>query len=198
MSTQTPAGGVVNVLGISGSLRAGSYNTALLRGADALAGTSTRLVLWRGLGDIPPFNADHEDHPPKAVQAMRTAIDDADAVLIATPEYNTTIPGQLKNAIDWASRPDGRSVLLGKPIAVAGASPSDYGAAWSQAALRKAVASCGAWVLDKQLCIARADEAFGPDDQLRDPALQATLVELLTDLGDTARRTAAGTAGAAR
>ncbi|MHA6799594.1 NADPH-dependent FMN reductase [Bounagaea algeriensis] len=188
MSTETAVDGTVRILGISGSLRAASYSTATLRSAAALAAPGTRLVRWQRLGEVQPFNEDDEAHPAEPVRAMRAAIDAADALLIATPEYNTTVPGQLKNAIDWASRPEGESVLLGKPVAVIGASPSDYGAAWSQAALHKAVASCGARVLERQLCLARVDEAFGPGGELRDPALRARLAQTLADLAVQARR----------
>ncbi|MHA6803958.1 NADPH-dependent FMN reductase [Salinifilum ghardaiensis] len=196
MSTETAGDGAVRVLGISGSLRSGSYSTAVLRAAAALAEPGVRLSRWRGLGEVPPFNEDDEEHPAEAVRRMRAAIDSADALLIATPEYNTTVPGQLKNAVDWASRPEGEGVLLGKPIAVVGASPSDYGAAWAQAALRKAVASCGAQVVERHLCLARVDEAFGPGEELRDPGQRAQLAEILTELGAEARR-ALRTSGAA-
>ncbi len=188
MSTGTTVDRTVRILGISGSLRAASHNTAVLRAAAALAEQGTRLERWRGLGEVPPFNEDDEAHPAEPVRAMRAAIDAADALLIATPEYNTTVPGQLKNAIDWASRPEGGCVLLGKPVAVVGASPSDYGAAWSRAALHKAVASCGARVIERQLCLARAHEAFGPGGELKDPTSREQLAQVLADLTVQARR----------
>lgn len=176
----------VRILGISGSLRRASSNTTLLRAAAGLVGAGVRLDLWRELAALPPFNEDDEADPAPPVRAMRWAIADADALLIATPEYNSSIPGQLKNAVDWASRPYGEGVLTGKPVAVMGASPSPYGAAWAQAELRKSLTGTGARVLDREFYVARAHEAFGPDGRLRDPALQGALRGLLHDLGRAA------------
>ncbi|MET0133317.1 MAG: NADPH-dependent FMN reductase [Kibdelosporangium sp.] len=168
------------VLGISGSLRAGSHSTNLLRNAAGLAD----LRLWTELAGVPPFNEDHEDDPSAAVVAMRAEVAHADALLIATPEYNATIPGQLKNALDWLSRPYGDCELSNKPVAVVGVSPSDYGADWSQRDLRKVLGVCGAQVVERSLCIPRADQAFDNAGQLRDPAARATLAHLFADLGD--------------
>jgi chromate reductase len=171
------------LLGISGSLRAGSHSTQLLRTAAGLID----LQLWTGLASVPPFNEDHEDEPPRAVRAMKAEVSRADALLIATPEYNATIPGQLKNALDWLSRPYGDCALTDKPVAVVGVSPSDYGADWSQQDLRKVLGVCGAQIVERRLCIPRADMAFDEAGQLRDPATQATLTLLLDDLGALAR-----------
>lgn len=172
----------IRVLGISGSLRAASNNTKLLRAAVELVGEGVRLDLWCDLKQVPPFSEDDESAPARPVQALRLAIADADALLIATPEYNGSIPGQLKNAVDWASRPYGDAVLTGKPVAVVGASPSPYGAAGAQAELRKVLGRAGARVLDRELCVGRAHEAFGPDGQLRDPELERGLSDLLDEL----------------
>ncbi|CAM4049561.1 NADPH-dependent FMN reductase [Kibdelosporangium persicum] len=168
----------MNILAISGSLRAGSHSTRLLRTAAGL----TDLHLWNGLATIPPFNEDHEDEPPQAVSAMRAEVARADALLIATPEYNGTIPGQLKNALDWMSRPYLEGVLVDKPVAVAGVSPSDYGAEWSQRDLRKVLEVCGARVVGRSLCVPRADTAFDENGQLRDPAAQTTLAAMVDEL----------------
>jgi len=189
MTTQA---GTIRVLGISGSLRAASTNTKLLYVAAGLVssgvvGTGVRLELWHDLGLVPPFNEDDEHVPPQPVRALRTAISDADALLIATPEYNSSIPGQLKNAVDWASRPYGQGVLRAKPVAVVGASVSAYGAARAQAELRKALTTAGAQVLDRELQVARAHEAFGPEGQLQDPELRNGLRDILADLERTVR-----------
>lgn len=108
----------IRVLGISGSLREASNNTKLLGAAVELVGDGVRLDLWRDRKLVPPFSEDDEGEPARPVQALRLAIAGADALLIATPEYNGSIPGQLKNAVDWASRPYGDAVLTGKPVAV--------------------------------------------------------------------------------
>ena len=179
--------GAIRILGISGSLRVASTNTKLLYAAAGLVGAGVRLELWHDLGLVPPFSEDDEREPPQPVRALRTVISRADAVLIATPEYNSSVPGQLKNAVDWASRPFGQAVLHAKPVAVVGASPSPYGAAWAQAELRKALTSAGAQVLDREFRVGRAHEAFGPEGQLRDPELQNGLRGIVTDLTQTLR-----------
>lgn len=168
----------MRILAISGSLRADSHSTGLLRTAAGL----TTLHLWNGLATVPPFNEDHEDEPAQAVRAMRAEVAQADALLIATPEYNTTIPGQLKNALDWMSRPYLEGVLVDKPVAVVGVSPSDYGADWAQRDLRKVLKVCGARVVERHLCVPRADTAFDEAGRLRDPAARTTLALLLDDL----------------
>src|SRR5262245_60268308 len=114
----------VRVLGIAGSLRRGSFNRSLLAAAVELAPEELEIRVFEGLGEIPLYDADVEaaGEPPPVV-ALKTAISESDALLIATPEYNHSIPGLLKNAIDWASRPAGRSVLNGKPVGMIGATP---------------------------------------------------------------------------
>ncbi|SDM36181.1 NADPH-dependent FMN reductase [Allokutzneria albata] len=171
-----------SLLGISGSLRAASFSTAVLRAAIDVAPADTDLTLWRDLAGVPPFNEDHEDDPGPAVTAMRESITAADALVIATPEYNTSIPGQLKNALDWASRPYGESVLVGKPVAVIGVSTSDYGADWSQQALRKVLAVSGAEVLETRLCVPRADALVDGDGRLTDTETTGRLRDLVVDL----------------
>lgn len=173
---------IVRILGISGSLQTASNNTKLLHAARGLARPGVRFEVWSGLAAVPPFNEDDEDEAAEPVHTLRDTIAAADAVLIATPEYNNSVPGQLKNAVDWASRPYGHGVLRAKPIAVVGASPSPYGAAWAQAELRKSLASAGASVLDRELCVARVDEAFGPDGRLRHPELEGRLQNVLDEL----------------
>ena len=143
----------MRILGISGSLRKDSHNTALLRAAAELLPPGVELELFDGLRDVPPYDADEdapELHAPGVV-ALKDAIERADAVLISTPEYNHSIPGVLKNALDWASRPVADNVLRGKPAAVVGASTGLFGAVWAQAEVRKVLAAIGAEVVDREL-----------------------------------------------
>jgi chromate reductase len=176
------------ILAISGSLRSDSVNTALLRAAAAASGDDTWVELWCGLGSIPPFNEDDEHDTPAAVADMRAAIAGADALLISTPEYNGSIPGQLKNALDWASRPYGDSVLTGKPVAVTSASPGDYGGAWAAEHLGKVLEIVGGQVLEPSFSLPLADQAFEPgSDVLRDPAHAAALTDLMSALRTAAR-----------
>ena len=174
---------MTEILGVSGSLRANSCNTALLRAATDLAAPDQRVTRWPGLETIPPFNEDHEDAPGPAVAAMRTAVERCDAVLIATPEYNTTVPGQLKNALDWLSRPTGNGPLAGKAVAVIGASQSAYGARWSQQAVRHVLEACGAVLVGEPLCIPHCNTAFTAHQHLRDRQQRTSLARVLTELG---------------
>ncbi len=148
-------GGVtaMKILGLSGSLRRDSHNTRLLRGAGTLLPEGVELDVFDGLGAIPPFNEDEESSPPAEVLAFKEAIAAADGLLIATPEYNSSIPGVLKNAIDWASRPRAGSPIASKPAAVIGASTGLFGAVWAQAETRKVLGSTGARVVDRELPI---------------------------------------------
>src|SRR5262245_26464169 len=139
----------MKVLGISGSLRRDSYNTKLLRAAEELLPPFAELEIWDGLKAVPPFDEDDEAGPaPAAVALLREAVASADMLLFATPEYNASIPGQLKNAVDWISRPVATSVLRGKPALVVGASTGAFGAVWSQAELRKVLATAGGRVVE--------------------------------------------------
>jgi chromate reductase, NAD(P)H dehydrogenase (quinone) len=180
----------MNVLAISGSLRAASHNTALLRAAAELAPSGVEVVAYGGLDVLPPYNEDHDtDEPPFEVVRLREAIAAADAVLIATPEFNGTLPGQLKHALDWASRPYGEaSSLWGKPVAVIGASVTDYGAVWAQDHLRKGLGIAGARVLDAELPVAKAGERFDGDGVLIDLELRDRLAEIVGELASRGRR----------
>ena len=171
----------MRVLGISGSLRRDSYNSRLLRAAAGLLPPGAELEVWTGLKAVPPFDEDDEPRPGPAVDALRAAVGDADALLVSTPEYNHSVPGQLKNAIDWLSRPFDGCALRGKPAVVVGASTGLFGAVWAQAEVRKALAAAGARVLDEELPIGQAAAAFDVDG-LRDPEPRAALAELLTGL----------------
>jgi chromate reductase len=177
----------MRILGIAGSLRPGSHNAALLRAAAGLVPFGTELVVFDGLRAVPLYDeAQDGAHPPAAVRALRDAIAAADALLIATPEYNASIPGVLKNAVDWASRPYPASVLRGRPVAVVGASTGLFGAVWAQAELRKVLTTAGAAPLDRELPVGLAGEAFAPDGSLADPELAGALRALIDELAGVA------------
>jgi len=172
----------MRILGIAGSLRRGSHNRRLLRAAGHALPPGAELVEWEGLGGLPIFDEDREDSPPPAVQALLAAVEEADALLIATPEYNASVPGGLKNALDWASRPFPDNVLRGKPSAVIGASTGLFGAVWAQAEVRKALKASGADVVEAELPVGLADSAFAEDGTLADPELRVRLGDLVGDL----------------
>jgi len=167
----------VRVLGISGSLRRDSYNTKLLRAAGELAEEhGAEFKVFDGLKAIPPYDQDDDiGAGPAAVARLREAIADADAVLFATPEYNSSIPGVLKNAVDWASRPLATSPLRNKPVAVVGASTGMFGAVWAQAELRKVLGATGARVTEVELALGHAHEHLDPTGRLADPAQEEAL-----------------------
>jgi len=173
----------MRVLGISGSLRRGSHNRMLLRAAAELLPPGVELELWDGLKAVPPYDEDDDIEPsPAGVADLRDAIADADGLLIATPEYNHSLPGQLKNALDWASRPVGASVLRNKPAVVVGASTGAFGAVWSQAEVRKVLAAAGARVVDAELAVGHADQRFDPDGRLTDAGMREELREAIAVL----------------
>jgi chromate reductase len=168
----------MRVLGISGSLRAGSLNTRLLRLAAEELGDGATLDLYDGLADVPAYDTDVEDALPRAVERLRDAIEAADVVLFAAPEYNGSIPGQLKNAIDWVSRPAAGVPLRGKPVAVTGTSTGQFGGVWAQADLRKVLGVLGARVVPTELAVPKGHERLEhPDDELR-ARLRGLLEEL--------------------
>jgi chromate reductase len=177
----------MRILGIAGSLRRGSHNRRLLRAAGDALPPGAVLVEWDGLGDLPAFDEDLELDPPPAVQEFLDAIDEADALLIATPEYNASLPGALKNALDWASRPFPDNVLRDKPSAVIGASTGLFGAVWAQAEVRKVLKTGGAHVLEDELPVGMADSAFTEDGALADPELAARLADVVSDLAREVR-----------
>jgi chromate reductase len=174
----------MRILAISGSLRAASHNTALLRAAAELAPDGVEVQQFEGLDRLPHYNEDHDtDDPHPAVQQLREHIAGTDLVLISTPEYNGSMPGHLKTAVDWASRPFGPgSSLWGKPVAVIGASVTDYGAVWAQDHLRKSLGLAGARVLDLELAVPKAADQFGPDGELTDPDTRDRLAEMMDGL----------------
>jgi len=178
---------VTRILGISGSLRRDSHNTSLLRAAAEAAGPDIELELYEGLKDVPPYDEDDDVHPrPAAVARLNEAIEEADAVLFSTPEYNSSIPGQLKNAIDWVSRPLATNALRNKPVAVVGASTGGFGAVWAQAELRKVLAVLGARVIDIELPVPHAHTRFDEGD-LTDDEIRTALAEVLEFLATEVR-----------
>jgi len=173
----------VRILGISGSLRRGSHNTSLLRAAGELLPPTDELVIWDGLRDIPPYDEDSDALPaPDSVAALRQAVAEADAVLFATPEFNSSIPGALKNALDWASRPIGSNVFRSKPVAVIGASVGMFGAVWAQAELRKVLGAMGARVAEVEIAVGHAGEKFDDDGNLLDENVRAELEDAVSTL----------------
>jgi chromate reductase len=180
----------MKLLAISGSLRRDSLNSALLRAAGASVPRSVEYRVWQGLDQLPAFDED-VDPSPLSVVAFRRALAEADAVLFATPEYNASIPGALKNALDWASRPFEANPLRGKPVAVIGASQGAFGAVWAQAELRKVLQTIGARVGEGELVVAHAQHAFGPDGTLSDPDVAAALRTIVEQLLDATCRRAA-------
>jgi len=179
---------VTRILGISGSLRRDSHNTSLLRAAAEAAGPDVDFELFDGLKQIPPYDEDDDVHPrPPSVARLNEAITSADAVLFSTPEYNSSIPGQLKNAIDWVSRPVATNALRNKPVAVVGASTGGFGAVWAQAELRKVLSALGARVLDVELPVPHAHTRF-EDGGLTDDEIRAALEDVLEALTDAAEQ----------
>jgi chromate reductase, NAD(P)H dehydrogenase (quinone) len=154
----------MRILGISGSLRAGSHNSELLRLAAENLPDDVQFVVWEGLRDLPAFDEDEEDTPSLAIAGFRAAVATADAVLIATPEYNGSIPGALKNALDWASRPRRTAAFRGKPVAVIGGSPSAFGGVWAHAELRRVLGLMGARVVPVELSIGSVDDRLAEPD----------------------------------
>jgi chromate reductase len=172
----------MKVLGISGSLRRDSYNRSLLLAASGLLSDDVEFELYDGLKAVPPYDEDDDVDPaPAAVAHLRDAIAGADAVFFVTPEYNASIPGQLKNAVDWASRPLATNVLRNKPVAVVGASTGAFGAVWAQAELRKVLATTGARVVEGEVAVGHAHERL-VDDRLLDENLLEQLREVVEAL----------------
>jgi chromate reductase, NAD(P)H dehydrogenase (quinone) len=173
----------MRILGFAGSLRRASYNRGLIRAAAGDAPTGIVVEVF-DLSDIPLYNQDVEDAgEPASVVALKDAMARSDGLLVATPEYNHGVPGVLKNAIDWASRPRVTSPLRDKPVAVMGASPGRGSTARAQAQLRDAFVFTGACVMPQpELLVGAAGGHFDDDGNVTDPALRASLVELVEAL----------------
>ena len=151
----------MKILGVSGSPRGESLNTALLHEAARLAPSGVEIELWDGLADLPIYDQDLESDVPESVRRLREDWGSADAILFATPEYNGSVPGGLKNAVDWASRPKGEAALLNQTVAVVGASTGQFGALWAQQDLRRILGIAGARVVGDPVPVSRAHDGFG-------------------------------------
>ena len=170
----------MRVLGISGSLRQGSLNSKLLREAgQLLEEQGVEFVVFDGLKDVPPYDADDDTaDAPAAVARLRDELAGADAFLFATPEYNSSIPGVLKNAVDWASRPLKTNPLRNKPAAVVGASTGMFGAVWAQEELRQVLGATGARVVEGEVAVGHAADRFDVDGRLADDDVRDQLREI--------------------
>jgi chromate reductase len=160
----------MGILAVSGSLRADSYNTNLLRAAIDAAPEGVELELWEGIGDLPIYDQDRDasNDLTASVRRLREDWGAADAILFATPEYNGSVPGGLKNAIDWASRPKFEAALTNKTVAVVGASTGQFGALWAQTDLKKILGAAGGRVVGTEIPVSRAHEKFDSAGRLLD------------------------------
>src|SRR3954469_15154675 len=173
----------MRVLAISGSLRADSNNSALLRALREEAPEGVEVEIWHGLKTIPPYDQDEDVVPgPEAVEAFRELVRGSDAVFFATPEYNSSVPGALKNALDWASRPLATNAFRNKPVAVIGSSAGAFGAVWAAAELRKVLGAMGARVTEVELAVGHAQEKFDADGRLVDEDVRDGLRDALETL----------------
>jgi chromate reductase, NAD(P)H dehydrogenase (quinone) len=178
----------MRILAVSGSLRSGSFNTGLLRAAADAAPDGVEVELWDGIGELPLYDQDLDgDVVPAPVARLRRDWADADAILFSTPEYNGSVPGGLKNAVDWASRPRLQAPLTNKTVAVIGASTGQFGAMWAQADLRKILGVAGARVVGDELPVTRAQEKVDADGELLDAELHERLRLTLSTLAEEAR-----------
>ena len=184
-----------SVLAISGSLRDASYNSALIRAAQRVAPAELHIEQYTKLAEIPPFNQELEEQPPATVVDLRERIAAADALLIATPEYNYGVPGVLKNALDWASRPTFPvsvwvSPLAHKPVAIAGAAPTGMGSVRAQLQLRQLFLCTDSAVVAKpEVIITNAQEKFSADGTIKDETTETMLRGLLDALTAKIRAT---------
>jgi chromate reductase len=170
----------MRVLAISGSLRDASYNTALLRALREEAPEGVEIELYGGLKQVPPYDADDDLVPgPDAVEELRSLVREADAVFIATPEYNSSVPGALKNALDWASRPVTTNVFRNKPVAAIGSSVGAFGAVWAAAELRKVLGAMGARVTEVEMAVGHSHEKFDDEGNLVDEDVRRQLRDAL-------------------
>ena len=187
----------MQILALGGSLRRGSHNRALIRAAAAELPPGVTLEEWDGLAALPPYDEDADVDPaPEPVARLRDALAGADAVLVATPEYNSSLPGVLKNALDWASRPFPDNALRDKPAAVVGASTGLFGAVWAQAELRKVLSTMGARVVEDGVAVGHAPTRFDESGKLVDEDTREQLVEVVGELLSRTRERAATLAAA--
>ena len=178
----------LKILGFAGSLRAGSYNKALLRAAIELLPKGVSLEIFEIEG-IPPFNQDIEKDMPTKIREFKSKIREADAILIATPEYNYSVPGVLKNAIDWASRPYGDNAFEGKPAAIMSASVGMLGGARAQYHLRQIFVFLNMYPINgPEVILSFSQDKFDANGKLTDENTKKFLRHLLQNLSDWTRR----------
>jgi chromate reductase len=179
---------MLTVLGIAGSLRNASYNRSLLRAAAELAPGGMRIETF-DLAGVPMYNGDDEDNPPARATELRERVRGAEAILLVTPEYNYSISGVLKNAIDWASQPMKANAWDGKPAAILGASVSSIGTARAQLHLRQVLACLNVSVMPApELLVGRAVEKFDADGRLIDEATRRYLRDFMSAFGEWVAR----------
>ncbi len=178
----------LTILGIAGSLRRASLNRSVLRAAQSLAPADATLEIF-DLAGIPPYNGDDEGNLPARVVELKARVRAADAILMVTPEYNYSIPGVLKNAIDWGTRPHGDNSWQGKPVAVMGASPGMLGTGRAQYHLRQVFVALGMHPLNQpEVLIAKANERLDADGNLTDEKTRALIAKQLSTLVAWTRR----------
>jgi chromate reductase len=176
----------MRILAVSASLRESSYNTSLLQAAIEAAPEGIELELWEGIGELPLYDEDLERDVPESVRRLREDWAATDAILFSTPEYNGSVPGGLKNAVDWASRPRLEAVLRNKPVAVVGASTGQFGALWAQQDLKRILGVAGARVVGTEIPVTRAHERFDTEGRLLDGEIFEQLRLHLTTLASEA------------
>jgi chromate reductase len=173
----------MKVLAIHGSLRADSFSRRLATAAADLAPEGVEVELYDGLAGVPNYNQDLEpDSLPAGVEDLRKKMEASDAILIVTPEYNAGVPGVLKNAIDWTSRPHGDSALQGRPAAVISNSPMPFGALWANQYVHKAFTITGTPTVERELAIGKIDEKLGEHGNITDQAIRDDITAILAEL----------------
>src|SRR5215207_5396467 len=178
----------IRILGIAGSLRRESYNRAALRAATQLVPEGTSIEIFE-LDGIPGFNEDEEQNPPAKVVELKRRIREMDAVLFVTPEYNYSVPGVLKNAIDWASRPYGDSAWNGKPVAIMGASVGTIGTARAQYHLRQMFVFLNMYAVNQpEVMLSNAHKHFDQHGRLTDETAKKLIRQLLDELVSWTKR----------
>jgi chromate reductase len=180
VTQMAPTAALVEIAAVAGSLRAESWTRRLLRPTTELLPANVRLTIWDGLGEVPLFSEDLESGlAPSAVAGMRELIERSDALLIATPEYNKSIPGVLKNALDWVSRPYGQTVLRDKPVGAVGTSPLPTGGASALSDVQRMLTLLGAEVIEADLAIGQVHTRIDAEGRISDRELAARVTELL-------------------